>query len=262
MWLQEKLANMLFGRDFASDTFWSEFLFKYFLVERSLSKKRWRTSHQGICLAAMFFLIFFRRLYLQTIVGKEFSSKKGVVENVVSGKWANRIFCRADIFWSRFLFKSFLGRAVALCCVLALVHRAALLGFVLPYLVCCCLVTCCGAPPPPSFFPSSFPSFFPPFLGHYLPYTCLRYTDAIDDVFAQVLSPRRHWRWHGFHSGAALSTLLTPGIKLRPKSSTRYSLVFSLKCPPSMLLPLARVVVLVPDSDWVAFVVPLEDVVT
>ena len=32
-------------------------------------------------------------------------------------------------------------------------------------------------------------------------------------------------------SGKALSTLLTPGIKLRPKSSTRYSLVFSLECP-------------------------------
>ena len=32
-------------------------------------------------------------------------------------------------------------------------------------------------------------------------------------------------------SGKALSTLLTPGIQLRPKSSTRYSLVFSLECP-------------------------------
>ena len=32
-------------------------------------------------------------------------------------------------------------------------------------------------------------------------------------------------------SGKALSTLLTPGIQLRPKSSTRYSLEFSLECP-------------------------------
>ena len=32
-------------------------------------------------------------------------------------------------------------------------------------------------------------------------------------------------------SGKALSTLLTPGIQLRPKSLTRYSLVFSLECP-------------------------------
>ena len=58
MSLQEKLANMLFGRDFSSDIVCRDFsLFKYFLVERSLPKKRWQMSHQGVCLVAISFQI-------------------------------------------------------------------------------------------------------------------------------------------------------------------------------------------------------------
>ena len=57
-------------------------------------------------------------------------------------------------------------------------------------------------------------------------------TEVIDalfsGVFAQVARRRRYYPT-GVRSGEPLSTLLTPGIPLRPKSSTRYSLVCSLK---------------------------------
>ena len=66
MSLQEKWANMLCGRDFTSDFFWPGFLFKSFGRAVFSGKKRsWRTSHQGIFLAAMFFLICFGRVLFQ-----------------------------------------------------------------------------------------------------------------------------------------------------------------------------------------------------
>ena len=73
---RKKWANMLYGRDFTSDILWSGFLFKHFLVERSLPEKTVANVSPRNLFGSAFFSDIFGRTCLQTFLAKEFSSKR------------------------------------------------------------------------------------------------------------------------------------------------------------------------------------------